>query len=571
MSPPSLANSSEPPSHAGYERVGGFSSAEQGESSPRSQLDVADGEHEEQRLLALQPPETLAVDPDAFSWRKLCAFAGPGFIMCIAYVDPANLESDIVAGTRYKYSLLWVLLWATAAGLLLQSLAVRLALATGWHLARACREEYHERRLRTALWAVTEVAIVASDIPEVLGTAFALNMLFNLPLPAGVVLTALDSLAFLALSRYGVTALEAALGALVGVIGICWLLELSRSQADGGGILGGLLVPRVQNVGAAYIGVSLLGAVVMPHNLYLHSGLVLSRDVPRREAAVRMALTYNIIESSVALAISLFINVAVVAVAAASMSVLPQEEREALLASPLQRAPALLRNSLGKGANTAFALSLLASGQSSTVSGTYAGQFVMEGFLELKMSPAARALLTRAAAIGPALAASLIAGSEGAEKMIVACSVVLSIALPFALVPLIKLCASPAVMGVHACGPRLSRVATAVTVLVIGANIFLVAATLSDTFSGNVALAIFVILLSIAYLTVLALLTRRPVHAVRPQDREEENKDGGQQQEMVHQAGGEDKEASDDTLPAAGAVALHNGEHGRTTVVVVAS
>jgi NRAMP (natural resistance-associated macrophage protein)-like metal ion transporter len=546
---------------AAYERI-------QSTTEPPQLADAE--EHEEQRLLA---PAAPPPEQDAFSWRKLCAFAGPGFVMCIAYVDPANLESDIVAGTRYKYSLLWVLLWATAAGLLLQSLAVRLALATGWHLARACREEYHERWLRTALWAVTEVAIVASDIPEVLGTAFALKMLCNLPLPAGVVLTALDSLAFLALSRYGVTALEAALGALVGVIGICWLLELCRSQADGGGIVAGLLVPRVQGAGAAYIGVSLIGAVVMPHNLYLHSGLVLSREVPRREAAVRMALTYNMIESSVALAVSLFINVAVVSVAAASMSVLPDDERQTLLQSPLQRAPALLRNTLGKGANTAFALSLLASGQSSTVSGTYAGQFVMEGFLDLKMSPAKRALLTRTAAIGPALAASLIAGAEGAEKMIVACSVVLSIALPFALVPLIKLCASPAVMGVHVTGVRLLRLATVVTLLVICANIFLVAATLADTLAGNVAAAVFVILLSIAYLVVLALLTRRPVHAVRPPGRDDVNNDDGSQLlVMEDQVGGAECGARDGTPSTAGdAAALHAGDNSKPALVVVAS
>jgi manganese transport protein len=227
--------------------------------------------------------------------------------------------------------------------------------------------------------------------------------------------------------------------------------------------------------------VSLLGAVVMPHNLYLHSGLVLSRDVPRRASAVRRALSYNTIESAAALGLTLLINAAVVCVGAAIVAdpATSPELLAGLLASPLQAAPALLRRTLGAGANTFFALALLASGQSSTITGVYAGQFVMDGFLEIHLPPAWRAAATRAVAIVPALAAALLAGAQGAERLIVGCSVLLSVQLPFALIPMIKLCASPAVMGPHAAPPVLTRAAWALTALIVSANSFVVVRVLA--------------------------------------------------------------------------------------------
>jgi manganese transport protein len=227
--------------------------------------------------------------------------------------------------------------------------------------------------------------------------------------------------------------------------------------------------------GAAYVAVSLLGAVVMPHNLYLHSGLVLSRDVPARASAVRAAMRYNDAESALALGLTLLINAAVVCVGAAIVAspATSPELLAGLLSSPLQAAPALLARTLGAGANTAFALALLASGQSSTLTGVYAGQFVMDGFLDLRLPPAWRCAITRAVAIGPALAAALLTGAAGAERLIVACSVLLSVQLPFALVPLIKFCARPALMGPHVTGRRLTCVAATLTALIVAANVFL--------------------------------------------------------------------------------------------------
>ncbi len=486
-------------------------------SPPTRACRDVDKECDASALLPVRLPPARRADAATFSWRALLSHVGPGFLIAAGYLDPANIESDLLAGARYRYALLWVLLWSTAAGLLLQSLAVRLALATGMHLARACRDEY-PRRMRCLLWLLTEAAVVASDVPEIIGTAFALKMLLNMPLAAGVLVTALDALAFLALTRLGVRALEGFFGALIAALGACWLLEFIRADVEEAALLTGLALPRVSSGGAAYVAVSLLGAVVMPHNLYLHSGIVLSRrPAAASEAATRLAILYNTLESAAALLLSLLINVAVVAVGAAAMSNLPVDERNALLRAPLQSAPRLLLTTLGRGANTVFALALLASGQSSTMSGTYAGQFVVEGFWAMKLSPAWRAAITRTLAIGPALAAALLAGADGAERLIVTCSVLLSVQLPFALVPLLKFCSSPTLMGPHVAGPRLTRTAVALTATIVAANLVLVLATLAPGAVARGALTTCTLLLAVcAYLGLLAYLAWRPVTQTQP-------------------------------------------------------
>jgi manganese transport protein len=239
-------------------------------------------------------------DDDSFSLRKFAAFVGPGFLMCIAYVDPGNFESNLQAGCQFGYSLLWVLMWATAMGLYIQALSIRLGLATGWHLARVMRDEY-PTPARYSLWILTELAIIASDVPEVIGTALALKLIFGLPTVWGVLVTSASTLLFLALQQFGVRKLEAFMGSLVGVMSVCFVAQMAMLEGgDGGEVIQGIVVPIFQNGRALFIGISIIGAVVMPHNLFLHSALVLSRSFELGEKAVRRALKYNVAESALA-------------------------------------------------------------------------------------------------------------------------------------------------------------------------------------------------------------------------------------------------------------------------------
>ena len=291
-------------------------------------------------------------DTETFSVRKFLAFLGPGFLMCIGYVDPGNFESDLQAGVLYGYSLLWVLLWATLAGLFVQAMCVRLALATGWHLARVMRDEYPPR-VRYALWVATELAIVASDIPEVIGTALALKLIFGLPTAWGVGVTSLSTLLFLGLQSFGVRKLEAFIGALVGVMSICFVAQMSLlGGGDGGEVMVGIVAPVIKDPNALFIAISLLGAVVMPHNLFLHSALVLSRTFSLGERALKSAYKYNVAECGLALLVTLIINFAVVIVAARSIRDADfhdptGERRQGIIDRPPQNAPEMLKDVLG--------------------------------------------------------------------------------------------------------------------------------------------------------------------------------------------------------------------------------
>uniref|UniRef100_A0A7S1SN05 Uncharacterized protein n=1 Tax=Tetraselmis chuii TaxID=63592 RepID=A0A7S1SN05_9CHLO len=312
--------------------------------------------------------------------------------------------------------------------------------------------------------------------------------------------------------------LEVVIGLMVGVMSVCFIIEMILANESFSGIIAGLLIPRVPDSGAAYIAVSLLGAVVMPHNLYLHSGSVLTRGAtpPPGEGPARLALMYNTVESAISLLVSLFVNIAMVAVAAASVSKVDDVMKEALATEPLQNAPIMLRNVLGHAAEVVFALALLASGQSSTMTGTYAGQFVMEGFVELKMKPIYRALLTRSLAIAPSLACALIAGQAGSEQLIVLSSVVLSFQLPFALLPMIKFVGSPKIMGRLVIGFTLKLVSWTISVLVIAANLLLVGLMLNSSglitaTPAGVFAGIFFGALTLGYLACVMYLALRPV------------------------------------------------------------
>ncbi|MCD7449453.1 Metal transporter nramp1, partial [Datura stramonium] len=363
------------------------------------------------------------VVPDKKSWKNIFSYIGPGFLVSIAYIDPGNFQTDLQAGAQYKYGLLWIILLASFAALVIQSLAANLGVVTGKHLAEHCRKEY-PRVPNFILWVIAEIAIVACDIPEVIGTAFALNMLFKIPVWCGVLITGLSTLTLLLLQQYGVRKLEFFIAFLVLTIAICFFVELGYAKPDSSEVLYGLFVPQLKGTGATKLAISLLGAMVMPHNLFLHSALVLSRKIPRSVNGIKEACRYYLIESGLALMVAFLINISVISVSGAvcnspSMSPGDREKCEDL---DLNKASFLLKNVLGNWSSKLFAIALLASGQSSTITGTYAGQYVMQGFLDLRLKPWIRNFLTRCLAIVPSLIVSLIGGSGGAGDLIIIAS-----------------------------------------------------------------------------------------------------------------------------------------------------
>ncbi|KAF8658717.1 hypothetical protein HU200_059193 [Digitaria exilis] len=418
--------------------------------------------------------ESIDVDqiviPEKNSWKNLFSYIGPGFLVSIAYIDPGNFETDLQAGAQYKYELLWIILVASCAALIIQSLAARLGVVTGKHLAEHCRAEY-PKVTNFVLWILAELAVVACDIPEVIGTAFALNMLFRIPVWCGVLITGLSTLMLLLLQQYGVRKLEFLIAFLVFLIATCFLVELGYSKPDASEVVRGLFVPELKGNGATGLAISLLGAMVMPHNLFLHSALVLSRKVPRSVHGIKEACRFYTIESAFALTVAFLINISIISVSGAvcGSGKLNPEDQANCSDLDLNKASFLLKNVLGNWSSKLFAVALLASGQSSTITGTYAGQYVMQGFLDLRMTPWIRNLLTRSLAILPSLIVSIIGGSSAAGKLIIIASMILSFELPFALVPLLKFTSSKTKMGQHT-----NSVFTSVLTWVIGSFIVVI-------------------------------------------------------------------------------------------------
>lgn len=417
--------------------------------------------------------EDQIVVPDRKSWKNLFAYMGPGFLVSIAYIDPGNFETDLQAGAQYKYELLWIILVASCAALIIQSLAAKLGVVTGKHLAEHFRMEY-PKVPNFILWVLAEISIVACDIPEVIGTAFALNMLFKIPLWCGVLLTGLSTLMLLALQQYGVRKLEFLIAFLVFTIAACFFGELGYAKPVASEVLDGLFVPQLKGNGATGLAISLLGAMVMPHNLFLHSALVLSRKIPRSVRGIKEACRFYTIESAFALMVAFLINISVISVSGAvcnSTSLNPQD-KASCQDLDLNKASFLLRNVLGSWSSKLFAIALLASGQSSTITGTYAGQYVMQGFLDLRLTPWVRNFLTRCLAIIPSLIVALIGGSAGAGKLIIIASMILSFELPFALVPLLKFTSSKTKMGQYANQTMVAAVTWIIGFLIMGINVY---------------------------------------------------------------------------------------------------
>ena len=377
-------------------------------------------------------------------FRKILAFAGPGYLVAVGYMDPGNWATDLAGGSRFGYALLSVILLSNLMAVLLQGLASKLGIVTGRDLAQACRDHY-SRPASLALWVLCEIAIAACDLAEVIGTAIALNLLFGIPLAWGVALTAFDVLIVLYLQNKGFRLLEALVISLVAVVGVCFLFEIIISRPELAGIARGF-VPSfeiVRNPEMLYIAIGILGATVMPHNLYLHSSIVQTRMYEETTEGKREAVRYAFIDSTIALSFALFINAAILIVAAATFHRTGNTQ-----VAEIQDAYQLLTPLLGVGfASVVFALALLASGQNSTITGTLAGQIVMEGFLNLRIRPWLRRLITRAIAIVPAAIVAILYGESGTAKLLILSQVILSLQLSFAVFPLVMFTSDPHKMG----------------------------------------------------------------------------------------------------------------------------
>ena len=400
-------------------------------------------------------------------WRKLAAFAGPGYLIAVGYMDPGNWATDLAGGSAFGYTLLSVILVSNLMAMLLQSLAAKLGIATGLDLAQACRAQYRPA-VRIALWSMCEIAIVACDLAEVIGTAIALQLLFGVPLVRGVCLTALDTMIVLVLQRYGVRRLEAFIVGLLLIIGGCFVVELALSGPDLTGIAANL-IPRshiVSNPAMLYIAISIIGATVMPHNLYLHSSTVQTRRFERTEQGKREAIIFATIDSTIALTLAFFVNAAILILAASSFHAQGHTQ-----IAEIQSAYHLLSPALDVSlAGALFATALLASGQNSTITATLAGQIVIEGFLSLRMPAWGRRLLTRSLAICPAVLVAAHFGESGTSKLLVFSQTVLSLQLPFAVVPLVLLTSDRARMGIFVNSTAVKVIAWVVTAAIIGLN-----------------------------------------------------------------------------------------------------
>jgi manganese transport protein len=417
---------------------------------------------------------TVAVPRGVSFWRKALAFAGPGYMVAVGYMDPGNWATDLAGGARFGYTLLSVVLISNLMAILLQALALKLGIVTGRDLAQACRDHY-SRPVSFVLWVLCEIAIAACDLAEVIGSAIALNLLFGIPLVWGVCLTALDVLLILLLQHKGFRYLEAFVIALVASIGVCFGIELLMARPDVAAVVQGL-VPRaeiVSNPAMLYIAIGILGATVMPHNLYLHSSIVQTRKVLPDAGAKREAIRFATLDSTVALLFAFFINAAILILAAATFHQSGHQD-----VADIGDAYRLLTPLLGTTlASTLFAVALLASGQNSTITGTLAGQIVMEGFLNIRLPAWLRRLITRVIAIVPAVIVTALYGERGAGTLLILSQVILSLQLSFAVVPLVWFTGQRKKMGEFANSRLLSGTAWAVALVIICLNAWLLIGT----------------------------------------------------------------------------------------------
>jgi manganese transport protein len=401
-------------------------------------------------------------------WRKLAAFLGPGYLVAVGYMDPGNWATSLAGGSKFGYALLAVALISNIMAIVLQALCARLGVGSGRDLAQACRDAY-PKWVSWPLWLFAEIAISATDLAEIIGTAIGLNLLFGIPLEIGVLITALDVFLILALQAIGFRWIEAFVVTLLGVIAMCFAIQIAMADPDWGAVIRGFAptVDIVRNPDMLYLALGILGATVMPHNLYLHSGLVQTRgygdSVPEKKEAIKLAT----IDSTIALCLALLINASILILAAATFHKAGKTD-----VAELDQAHTLLSPMLGSSiAPTLFGIALLCCGLNSTVTATLSGQIVMEGFINIKIAPWMRRLVTRAIAIVPAAIVTIWYGEKGTGQLLILSQVVLSLQLPFAIVPLVMFTASKAKMGTFVAPRWLSLAATVIAAVVIALNV----------------------------------------------------------------------------------------------------
>lgn len=431
-------------------------------------------------------------------WRRMFAFAGPAYLVSVGYMDPGNWATDLEGGARFGYRLLWVLVMSNAMAILLQTLSARLGIVSGRDLAQACRETY-PRSINVALWGLCEIAIAACDLAEVLGAAIGLNLLFHIPLLAGVLITAADTLLILWLQSVGIRTIEAFVLSLIAVIAGCFFIEILWAHPSPHAMLTGL-VPRL-NRDSLYVAIGILGATVMPHNLYLHSALVQTRHIGQSPAAKRTACRYNLVDSVVALNGALLVNAAILIMAAAVFF------QRHIIVTEIQQAQALLIPLLGTSlAGVLFAVALLCSGQSSTLTGTLAGQVVVEGFLNFRIRPWLRRLITRAMAITPAALMIYFAGEQSTFQLIILSQVILSLQLPFAIIPLIHFTNDRARMGSFASPVWVRLLAWTTAIIIVGLNLRLAVMAIADWLAQAGPWRMLILVISVAAGAMLLFL-----------------------------------------------------------------
>ena len=437
-------------------------------------------------------------------WRRILSFMGPAYLVSVGYMDPGNWATDLAGGSKFGYTLIWVLLMSNLMALLLQGLSARLGIVRGRDLAQANREAY-PRTVNFFLYLLAEIAIAACDLAEVLGMAIGIQLLTGLPLVWGVSLTVLDTFLLLYLQRLGIRKMEAFIITLVGIIGISFLIEIILAKPHIVEIARGF-VPAALNNEALYIAIGIIGATVMPHNLYLHSALVQTRKIERSDAGIKQAIRFNRIDSTIALNLAFFVNAAILIVAATVFFKTGNSQ-----VAEIKEAHRLLPAFLGNMAPVLFAIALIAAGQSSTVTGTLAGQIIMEGYLSLRINPLLRRLITRLLAIIPALIVILIYGEENVDKLLIFSQVILSLQLGFAIIPLIHFVSDKKTMGIFAIKPLIKIVSWLVAFVLVFLNLKMLGNEVMGVFENAVLWPkILVVLAGILCLGLLLYIILHP-------------------------------------------------------------
>ncbi|MFZ1263112.1 MAG: Nramp family divalent metal transporter [Chitinophagaceae bacterium] len=440
-------------------------------------------------------------------WRRILAFFGPAYLVSVGYMDPGNWATDLAGGSQFGYKLIWVLLMSNLMALLLQSLSARLGIVRGRDLAQANREAY-PKYINYALYGLAEIAIAATDLAEILGMAIGIQLLTGLPLIWGVSITVLDTFIFLFLQRLGMRKMEAFIIALVLIIGFSFLIEIILAKPNLGEVVKGF-VPGIPNDAALYIAIGIIGATVMPHNLYLHSALVQTRKIKRDDAGIKKALKLNFIDSAIALYLAFFVNAAIFVLAATVFFKTGRTD-----VAEIKQAHEVLAPMLGTSlAPILFAVALIASGQSSTITGTLAGQVVMEGYLKLRIAPWIRRLMTRLVAIIPAVLVIFINGEKNIDSLLILSQVILSLQLGFAIIPLIHFTSDKKTMGKFVIKPFVIFLASLVAAVLVYLNISMVVGQSSSYFasSGSIFWKALIILAGLFYCTLLLVAIFYPL------------------------------------------------------------